>query len=82
VRGEVENLADLADEDPLLRAADRWRTLHKFAVDLIEALEFRAARPGDPMLAALKLLAELKRSGKREVTSDAPMPFRKNWAAS
>ncbi len=70
---------DLADEDPLLRAADRWRTLHKFAPELIEALEFRAARPGDPMLAALTLLAELHRSGKRAVPSDAPMPFRKDW---
>ena len=72
-------MADLADEDPLLRAADRWRTLRKFAPDLIEALEFRAARAGDPMLAALQLLAELNRSGKREVPADAPMPFRKEW---
>ena len=44
VRGEVADLANLAEEDPLLRAADRWKTLHKFAPDLIEALEFRAAR--------------------------------------
>lgn len=79
VRSEVANPADLAEEDPLLRAADHWRTLRKFAADLIEALEFRAARPGDPVLAALKLLAELNRSGKREVPSDAPMPFRKDW---
>ena len=78
-RGEVEDLANLADEDPLLRAADRWRTMHKFAPDLIEALEFRAARTGDPMLAALNLLAELNRSGERKVPSDAPMPFRKDW---
>jgi hypothetical protein len=67
VRGEVQDLANLADEDPLLRAADRWRTMHKFAPDLIEALEFRAARAGDPMLAALNLLAELNRSGERKV---------------
>ena len=40
-RGEVADLANLAEEDPLLRAADRWKTLHKFAPDLIEALEFR-----------------------------------------
>ena len=60
VRGEVEELANLADEDPLLRAADRWRTLHKFAPALIEALEFRAARAGDPMLAALNCCAELQ----------------------
>jgi hypothetical protein len=74
VRGEVRELANLADEDPLLRAANRWRTLHKFAPALIEALEFRAARAGDPMLAALKLLVDLNQSGKREVPPDAPHP--------
>ncbi len=79
VRGEVKELANLADEDPLLRAADRWRTLHKFAPALIEALEFRAARAGDPMLAALKLLVDLNQSGKRGIPPDAPMPFRKEW---
>lgn len=79
VRGEVAELANLADEDPLIRAADRWKTLHKFAPDLIQALEFRAARSNDPMLAALKLLVELNQSGKREVPADAPMPFRKDW---
>ena len=42
VRDEVRELANLADEDPLVRAADRWRTLHKFAPALIEALEFRS----------------------------------------
>jgi hypothetical protein len=31
------------------------------------------------MLAALYLLAELNRSGKREVPAEAPMPFRKEW---
>jgi TnpA family transposase len=79
VRGEVADLANLAEEDPLLRAADRWKTLHKFAPDLIEALEFRAARAGDPMLAALQLLIDMNRSAKREVPPDAPMPFRKDW---
>jgi TnpA family transposase len=79
VRGDVEALAKLADEDPLLRAADRWKTLHKFAPDLIEALEFRATRTSAPMLVALKLLADLDRSGKREIPPDTPMPFRKDW---
>ena len=31
------------------------------------------------MLAALRLLAALNRSGKRDVPADAPMPFRKDW---
>ena len=49
MRGAVADLANLAEEDPLLRAADRWKTLREFAPDLIEALEFRAApRPKKP----------------------------------
>ena len=79
VRGEVQALADLAEEDPLVRAADRWRTLRKFAPALIEALQFRAARDKDPMLAAIGLLHDLNRTGKRDVPPDAPMPFRKEW---
>jgi hypothetical protein len=79
VRDEVQALADLAGEDPLIRAADRWRTLHKFAPGLIEALEFKAARANDPMLAALKLLRDMNQSGKREIPADAPLPFRKEW---
>ena len=61
------------------RAADRWKTLRRFAPALIEALEFRAARAHDPTLAALRLLADMNRSGKRNVPVDAPMPFRKDW---
>ena len=79
VRGEVQALAALAGEDLLIRAADRWKTLHKFAPGLIEALEFKAARANDPMLAALKLLRDLNQSGKREIPADAPLPFRKEW---
>ena len=79
VRQDVRALAGLASEDPLVPAADRWKTLHKFAPALIAALEFRAARANDPMLAALKLLRDLSQSGKREIPPDAPMPFRKAW---
>src|SRR4051794_35766722 len=62
VRRDVETLAGLVGEDPLVRAADRWKTLRKFAPALIDALEFRAARPGDPVLAALAVLREMNRS--------------------
>ena len=79
VRGEVRALADLAGEDPLLHAADRWRTLHKFAPALVDALEFKAARANDPVLTALRLVQEMNRSGTRDVPADAPMPFRKEW---
>lgn len=72
VRSGVKELANLADEDPLFRAADRWRTLHKFAPALIEALEFRAARARDPMLAAIKLLIDLNRPASAQSRRTRP----------
>jgi Tn3 transposase DDE domain len=78
-RENVRVLAGLANEDPLVPAADRWRTLHKFAPALIAALEFRTTRSNDPLLAALKLLRDLHQSGQRAIPPDAPMPFRKAW---
>ncbi len=65
VRQDVRVLAGLASEDPLVPAADRWKTLHKFAPALIAALEFRTARANNSMLAALNLLRDLSQSGKR-----------------
>ncbi len=78
-RPEVAGLADLAEENPLIRAADRYITIRKFVPALLEALAFKAARDNDPLLAAVTLLRDLSQSGKREVPSDAPMPFRKEW---
>ena len=69
----MTKLANLADEDPLRGAADRYLTLRKFAPELIEALEFKASRSNDPTLAALRLLQDLNRAGKRDVPADAPM---------
>lgn len=44
VQGKVRELADLASEDPLQGAADRYLTLRKFAPDLLAILSFRQAR--------------------------------------
>jgi len=79
VQGEVRELADFAGEDPLQGAADRYLTLRKFAPELIEALEFKAARTHDPILSAIRLLRDLNHSGKRDIPVDAPSPFRKDW---
>ena len=78
-RPEIAGLAALAGEDPLVRAADRYATLRKFAPALLDVLEFKAAKGNDPILAAITLLRSLNQSGKREVPPDAPLPFRKEW---
>jgi len=78
-RNDVAELAELANEDPLVKAADRYATLRKFAPAFLEALDFKAARDDDQTLAAVKLLRDLYTAGKRAVPNDAPMPFRKEW---
>jgi TnpA family transposase len=79
VRPQVGALAETADEDPLIAAADRYATLRKFAPALIEALEFKSGRGSARTIAAIRLLQDLNRSGKRDVPPDAPMPFKKEW---
>ena len=78
-RPEVAAIAELADEDPLVRAADRWMTLRKFAPALLEAVDFKTTRGSASTLAAIETLRELNRSGRRDVPKDAPMPFKKEW---
>ena len=72
----MRELADLASEDPLQGAADRYLTLRKFAPDLLEALEFKAARTQDPTLSAIRLLRETQPLRQAQCPADAPMPFR------
>ncbi|MCQ9148146.1 MULTISPECIES: Tn3 family transposase [Brucella/Ochrobactrum group] len=78
-RHEVAEIADTADQDPLIVAADRYATLRKFAPALIEALEFKASKGSARTISAVKVLREAHRTGKRELPSDAPMPFKKDW---
>ena len=78
-RPEVATIAETASVDPLTVAADRYVTLRKFAPDLLEALEFRAAKGSAKTIAAIEMLRALNRSGKRDLPGDAPMPFRKEW---
>ena len=80
-RIEARAIADLAEENPLVRAADRWKTLRKFAPLLLEVLEFKAGRGSASTIVAINTLRELNRSGRRDVPENAPMPFRKEWRA-
>jgi hypothetical protein len=43
-RREARAIANLADKSPLIRAADRCKTLRKFAPLLLEAIDFKDRR--------------------------------------
>lgn len=79
VRHEVARIAETANVDPLLSAADKYATLRKFAPDLIEALDLRASKGSAKTIAAIDLLREINKSGKRDLPPNPPMPFRKEW---
>ncbi|KOX52092.1 hypothetical protein ADL19_16805, partial [Streptomyces purpurogeneiscleroticus] len=76
---QAAEIADVAEEDPLVRAADRWMRLRKYGPMLIEAIDFKAARADDRTVAALTALRDLNRSGKRDLPKGTPMPFKKEW---
>lgn len=78
-RHEARAIAELAGENPLIRAANQWSRLRKFAPLLLEAIDFKAGRGSASTIAAVNTLREMNRSGRRDVPPDAPMPFRKEW---
>ena len=86
-RPEIASLAALTEEDPLVRAADRYATIRKFAPALLEVLEFKAAKANDPILAAITLLRNLNQSSTREVLRAIAFPKgmaaarHRNWEA-
>ncbi len=76
----VDALAALAVEDPLVSAADRYGALRRFVPTFLENMRFRAGTGGAPLLKALSILRELNLTGRREIPSDAPLPFAaKRW---
>ena len=79
---EVSAIADLARDEPLVRASDKYMTLRRYAPAFLEAFQFKAAGSRDGVLAAVRLMRELNLTGKREVPVDAPMPFPKSWKAA
>ena len=49
-------VADVADQDILVTAAERYSVLRRFAPQFLAAFDFRSNTPNDPVLAAVDLL--------------------------
>ena len=72
---KVAALASLANEDPLIGATDKYASLRRFGPAFLETFAFRASKGGRTIVAAVDLLRDLNKAGRREVPPDAPMPF-------
>ena len=81
-RLEIAALGDLATQDPLSLATQRYAQLRRFAPAFLDAFEFDAPAAGHDLQAAVTLLRELNRTGKRTLPDIVPMPFpSQHWRA-
>jgi len=68
-------VADVADQDILVTAAERYSVLRRFSPRFLAAFDFRSNTPNDPVLAAVDLLRALDRDGDRALPKRPPSSF-------
>jgi TnpA family transposase len=68
-------VADVADQDILVTAAERYSVLRRFAPRFLAAFDFRSNTPNDPVLAAVDLLRAMDREGIRVLPQRPPSSF-------
>jgi hypothetical protein len=68
-------VADVADQDILVTAAERYSVLRRFGPRFLAAFDFRSNPPNDPVLAALDLLRAMDRDGIRALPKRPPSSF-------
>ena len=68
-------VADVADQDILVTAAERYAVLRRFSPRFLATFDFRSNTPNDPMLAAVELLRAMDRDGTRVLPKRPPSSF-------
>jgi TnpA family transposase len=68
-------VADVADQDILVTAAERYSVLRRFSPRFLAAFDFRSNTPNDPVLAAVELLRAMDRDGTRTLPKRPPSSF-------
>jgi TnpA family transposase len=68
-------VGDVADQDILVTAAERYSVLRRFSPRLLAAFDFRSNTPNDQVLAAVELLRAMDRDGTRVLPKRPPSSF-------
>ncbi len=71
----IGSVADVADQDILITAAERYSVLRRFSPRFLDAFDFRSSTPSDPVLAAIELLKAMDRDGTRILPKRPPASF-------
>lgn len=71
----IESVAETADQEILVTAAERYAVLRRFTPRFLEAFQFRSNISDDPVLAAIELIKAINRDGSRTLPRRAPISF-------
>jgi TnpA family transposase len=71
----IGSVANVADQDILVTAAERYSVLRRFSPRFLNAFVFQSSTPGDPVLAAIELLKAMDRDGTRILPKRPPASF-------
>ena len=71
----IGSVADVADQDILITAAERYSVLRRFSPRFLDAFRFQSSTPGDPVLAAIEILKAMDRDGTRSLPKRLPASF-------
>jgi TnpA family transposase len=71
----IGSVADVADQDILVTAAERYSVLRRFSPRFLKSFDFRSSTPHDPVLAAVDLLKAMDRDSTRTLPDRPPSTF-------
>ena len=71
----IGSVADVADQDILVTAAERYSVLRRFSPRFLAAFRFQSSIPQDPVLAAIEILKTMDRDGIHALPKRPPASF-------
>jgi hypothetical protein len=71
----IGSVANVAEQDILITAAERYSVLRRFSPRFLKAFDFRSGTPNDPVLAAIELLRGMDRDSTRALPDRPPSTF-------
>ena len=74
-KAQVDALADLAGEDALVPATERYATLRRFSPAFLDAFTFKASGTGTALIKAIDVIRDANTRKSRDLPDGVPLPF-------
>lgn len=74
-KAQVDALADLAGEDALVTATERYATLRRFSPAFLAAFTFKASGTGTALIKAIDVIRDANTRKSRDLPDGVPLPF-------